>query len=66
MYILIMAAVIATSSLLLAWWTEADAHDDSFDLAMVLARTRDAKGRRAISLTRIARAWDWWWGNFRP
>jgi len=62
MYILIMAAVMAASSLLLAWWTEADAHDDSFDLAMVLARPREPKdaGR---SLTRMARAWDWWWGN---
>ena len=63
MYVLIIAAVIATFSLLLAWWTEADVHDDSFDLAQVLACTREPKEQAGRSSGRIARVWDWWWGN---
>lgn len=62
MYILIMLLVILASSLLLAWWTEADAHDDSFDLALVAARPRTPENPRRLWTLR-ARAWDWWWGN---
>jgi hypothetical protein len=61
MYLLISGLVIVASALLLTWWAEPDARDDSRDLALVADRSR-APGVDPLKLP-DAHTWDWWWGH---